>query len=339
MIQIDGSEGEGGGQILRSALALSACTGKPFRISNIRAGRKKTGLLRQHLTAVLAIQKICDAEVIGAEISSQVLEFHPGIVKPGKYSFAVGTAGSSILVLQTILPPLLTAGGISEIEIEGGTHNPASPPFHYMSEVFFPAISLMGSSCKAELLQWGFYPAGGGKFTAKIVSPENKLIPLDLVERGKLKHAEVIAVVSKIPWEIADEECRLIVKSARFQIDKIRPETVKSPGPGNAAMILMEFENSRAMFTAFGEQGVSRNRVAHLAASAANKMYESGAATDEHLADQMLLPMALAGSGSFTTTSISDHTITNISTIKKFLDIRIEYSQTDKKIHRVQVGD
>ena len=186
MITIDGSEGEGGGQILRTALALSLVTGQPFRIERIRARRQKPGLLRQHLTAVEAAKSVGCAEVSGAAINSQVLEFRPGPVTPGNYRFAVGTAGSATLVLQTVLPSLLTASGPSTLTVEGGTHNPFAPPFDFLARSFMPLIHQMGPRVELELRTPGFFPAGGGRFHARIV-PVKRLSRLILAERGAIR--------------------------------------------------------------------------------------------------------------------------------------------------------
>jgi RNA 3'-terminal phosphate cyclase (ATP) len=171
-IRIDGSFGEGGGQILRSSLSLSLVTGKPFRIENIRANREKPGVLRQHLTAVQAAAEVGSAEVEGASLGSKALTFVPGKIRSGEFRFAIGTAGSGTLVLQTILPALITAAGPSRIEIEGGTHNPAAPPFDFLQRSFIPLIERMGPKVKLELQRYGFYPAGGGRFVVEITPCE-----------------------------------------------------------------------------------------------------------------------------------------------------------------------
>src|SRR2546428_9297761 len=160
MITIDGSFGEGGGQILRTALSLSLATGTPFRIENIRAGRKKAGLLRQHLTAVLAAAEIGAAEIEGATLGSTMLTFTPKSVRAGEYRFAVGTAGSGTLVFQTILPALLRASAATRVTIEGGTHNSAAPPFDFLDRTFLPLIRKMGATVSLKLERYGFYPAG-----------------------------------------------------------------------------------------------------------------------------------------------------------------------------------
>src|SRR5580704_3876555 len=201
IIQIDGSIGEGGGQILRTALGLSMVTGQPFRIEKIRAGRDKPGLLRQHLTAVNAAAAICGASVEGAAISSRELSFSPGKVKPGEYTFSIGSAGSTTLVLQTVLPALLTANGPSSLTLEGGTHNPHAPPIDFLEKAFLPLINRMGPAVNVTLERAGFYPAGGGRVAVKI-RPAAKLSPLEIPERGEIKRRAAKAVVAALPGEI-----------------------------------------------------------------------------------------------------------------------------------------
>jgi len=338
MIEIDGAGGEGGGQILRTSLALSMCTGKPFHIGNIRANRKKPGLMRQHLTAVGAARTICGAEVTGVEIDSKELTFVPGQVKPDEYRFSVGTAGSATLVLQTILPPLLCAGAPSTLHLEGGTHNAWAPPSHFLDKAFFPVLVQMGAGIESELTTWGFYPAGGGRMRVSVTPAAGALGRLDLCERGALVRAEVLAAVSRVPWEVADDECRLITRGAAFPIDQCRAENVESPGPGNVVMLWLEFERGTAFFTGFGELGVSRKTVAGQVCDAANRLYGAGVAVDEHLADQLLIPMALAGGGCFTTGNPTPHTKTNIEIIRRFLDVEISCTEKARGVWRIEVS-
>ena len=180
MITIDGSKGEGGGQVLRSSLSLSMVTGQPFRIKNIRAGRAKPGLLRQHLTCVRASEAVCNATVEGAELGSKEIVFRPGAVQPGLHTFAVGTAGSAMLVLQTVLPPLMLATETSTVTVEGGTHNDHAPPFDFLEHAFVPLLRRMGARVDLILDGYGFYPAGGGRVVATI-SPAGALSPLHLM--------------------------------------------------------------------------------------------------------------------------------------------------------------
>src|ERR1051325_4105851 len=205
MITIDGSFGEGGGQILRTSLALALVTGKPFRIERIRAGRKNPGLLRQHLTAVNAAAQIGRAEVAGASIGSRELTFAPQAVTAGSYHFAVGTAGSATLVLETVLPALLIADGPSALVLEGGTHNPYAPPFDFLDKTFLPLVCMMGPRVAARLERHGFYPAGGGKFIVDI-EPAARLGRIELDERGDITGRRARALIANLPRQIAERE-------------------------------------------------------------------------------------------------------------------------------------
>jgi RNA 3'-terminal phosphate cyclase (ATP) len=256
MLMIDGSFGEGGGQILRTALSLSLVTGKPFRIENIRAGRKNPGLLRQHLTAVNAAAEISQAEVTGAAIGSGELTFAPGSVMSGNYAFAVGTAGSTTLVLQTVLPALLIATGRSRLILEGGTHNPFAPPFDFLDRAFLPLVNRMGPRATAELERPGFYPAGGGRMSVTI-EPARDLNRLDLPARGEVLARRAKAVVANLPISIAERELKVIARKMSWPRESMKAESVeRSPGPGNVVTIEIECEHLTEVFTGFGERGV-----------------------------------------------------------------------------------
>ena len=327
MITIDGSQGEGGGQILRTSLALSLVTGQPVRLEQIRAGRKKPGLLRQHLTAVEAAKTVAAAEVIGAALGSRTLEVRPGAVTPGNYRFAVGTAGSATLVLQTILPPLLTASGISTLTLEGGTHNPFAPPFDFLARCFVPLIRRMGPTIELELRRPGFFPAGGGKFHARI-EPVKRLERFDLLERGNIRVRQARAIISKLPAQVADRELAVVREQLAWREDECSVEAIENPvGPGNALLLQMETEHITAVFTSFGERGRSAEEVARAAAEAASSWLRAEVPVDEHLADQLLLPMALAGGGSFRTVKPSLHSTTNATIIQRFLPVEIRFEQ------------
>lgn len=323
MIFIDGSYGEGGGQILRTSLALSLVTGKPFRIERIRAGRKTPGLLRQHLTAVGAAAKVGRAEVTGVQVGSGELTFTPKEVVPGDYAFAIGTAGSTSLVLQTVLPALLLAAAPSVLTLEGGTHNPFAPPFDFLERAFLPLLSRMGAQLKAELECPGFYPAGGGRarFT---ITPAGSLAPLDLRERGEIRARRAKALVVNLPASIAERELAVIGRRLSWNAEWLRPEVIRnSCGPGNVVSIEVESEHVTEVFTGFGERGVTAEAVAEKAVKEARRYLASEVAVGEYLADQLLIPMALAGGGAFTTGPLSRHALTNIEIIHKFLDVRI----------------
>jgi len=334
VIRIDGSFGEGGGQILRTSLGLSLATGKPFRIENIRAGRERPGLLRQHLTAVLAAAEVGGAEVDGATLGSTVVTFKPGKVRAGDYRFAVGTAGSCTLVLQTILPALLTADAPSRITIEGGTHNPAAPPFDFLERTFLPLVQRMGPKIRLHFERYGFYPAGGGRFRAEI-EPATSLAPLHIGERGEILSRRIVAVVANLPGHIALREIETASGILNWNKDcgKI-DQNRNSPGPGNVVMVEIASSAVTEIFSAFGQVGVSAEKVASRAAKDARDYLVSRAAAGEHLTDQLLLPLALAGAGSFTAEKINSHARTNMQVIAEFLPVRFEL-QPEESFTRV----
>lgn len=338
MIEIDGAQGEGGGQVLRTALALSLITGKAFRITNIRAGRKSPGLLRQHLTAVDAATKISGAAVDGAVLGAGALTFVPGRVRGGDYAFAIGTAGSTMLVLQTVLLPLALAGEPSTIELEGGTHNPSSPPFDFIEQSFLPLLATMGAPIVLELERPGFYPAGGGKIRVAI-PPASQLGRLALEERGEIVECRARAVVANLPFNIAEREARTVAETLGWSAETVEARTMtESIGPGNTISIVARAENVTNVFTGFGVRGVAAERIAHDAALAAKRYLNSGAAVEEHLADQLLLPMAVGAGGGFTTTPLSSHATTNIDVIRRFVDVAIDVEEVSRGMRRVRVG-
>jgi RNA 3'-terminal phosphate cyclase (ATP) len=337
MIVIDGAHGEGGGQVLRTSLALSLVTRKPFRIENIRANRKKPGLLRQHLTAVQAATQVGDAAVEGAALGSSALTFVPRALRGGEYAFAIGTAGSTMLVLQTILLPLALADTASTIELEGGTHNPSAPPFDFMEHAFLPLLRRMGVEVELELLRPGFYPAGGGKIRVSI-APAKRLGHLDLTERGEITTRCARAVVANLPYDIAQREVKVAAEELGWPEDCLQAHTLTgSAGPGNLISIIVGSETVTDVFTAFGQRGVRAEQVAHDAAKQTRRYLNSGAATGEHLADQLLLPLALGEGGTFTTTPLSGHSTTNIETIQRFVDREFACGQVSNGVVRVRV--
>ncbi len=337
MITIDGSQGEGGGQVLRSSLTLSLVTGKPFCIENIRARRKRPGLLRQHLTAVRAAAQIGRAEVDGATIGSAKLSFAPGETCPGEYRFAVGTAGSATLVFQTVLPALITAAGPSKLTLEGGTHNPWAPPFDFLQRVFLPIVHRMGPSVQATLKCPGFYPAGGGAFTVD-VQPASPLRRVDLPKRGEILRRSARAIVSRLPRKIAQREVRTIQDRLDWPHDWVSVEEVDSPGPGNCVGVEIESEHVTEVFTGFGKKGVPAERVAAGVVEEAERYLAAGVPVAEHLADQLLIPMALAGGGSFATLAPTQHTRTNIEVLRRFLDVQIDTQETAHDVWQITVG-
>ena len=338
MILIDGSEGEGGGQILRTSLALSLVTGQPFRMERIRARRAKPGLLRQHLTAVEAAKTIGAAEVSGAALGSLTLDFQPGPVTPGNYRFAVGTAGSATLVLQTILPSLLTASGPTTLTLEGGTHNPMAPPFDFLARTFVPLIERMGPRVELDLKRPGFFPAGGGLFQARI-TPATRLVPLRLMDRGSIRKRQAKVWLSKLPSHVAERELAVVRQELNWRDTECTVENVVHPiGPGNALVLEIEAEHATAVFTGFGERGRSAEEVGRQAVSAAQAWLDADVPVDEHLADQLLLPAALAGGGAFRTTKPSLHATTNATVIQRFLTVMIRWEQESALAWRVTIG-
>jgi RNA 3'-terminal phosphate cyclase (ATP) len=338
MIAIDGSFGEGGGQILRTSLSLSLATGRPFRIEKIRAGRERPGLLRQHLTAVLAAREVGRAEVDGAALGSATLTFSPGKVCGGDYRFAVGTAGSGTLVFQTILPALLTAPEPSRITIEGGTHNPAAPPFDFLDRTFLPLINRTGPQVRLQLERYGFYPAGGGRFCAEVI-PARKLQPLHIGERGEIASRRVTAVVANLPGHIAQREIETACGKLNWSKDSGKIEQTRdSAGPGNIVMIEIGSADVTEIVSAFGQVGVSAEKVATIATREAREYLVSRAAAGEHLTDQLLLPLALAGAGSFTAQKINKHARTNMAVISQFLPVRFELRE-EESLTRVRIAE
>jgi RNA 3'-terminal phosphate cyclase (ATP) len=338
MICIDGSQGEGGGQVLRTSLALSLITGKPFRIEKIRANRKTPGLLRQHLTAVSAAAGIGRAAVEGDALGSSALTFVPGSVQGGEYAFAIGTAGSTMLVLQTILLPLLFTKESSTVQIEGGTHNPTSPPFDFIEQAYLPLLRAMGADVTIELVRPGFYPAGGGMVRIQI-APSMRLDPIAVEERGEIVRRQARAVVANLAWTIAQREVEVIGEELAWPQEMLEAHTVSgSAGPGNVVSVLVGSEHVTNIFSAFGERGVRAEAVGHKAAKQAKRFINSGAAVEEHLADQLLLPMAISGGGSFTTTPLSSHSMTNIDVIRAFLRVGIAVEPIRNGVVRVAVA-
>ena len=326
MLVIDGSAGEGGGQILRTSLALSLVTGTPFRIESIRAGRRKPGLLRQHLTAVRAAAEVSGARVQGAEMGSLALAFNPGPVVPGEYHFSVGTAGSATLVLQTILPALMISAKPSKIRLEGGTHNPAAPPFEFIERAFFPILKTMGPTVGAVLERHGFAPAGGGSLTISI-EPVPTLRGFEMHDRGAITSRRATAIVAHLPEPIARRELDVVAGRLSWKEEWLETRVIsESHGPGNILLLEIGSERCREVIAAFGSRGVSAEAVAESAVSEARRYLASEAPIGEHLADQILLPLAIAGEGSYRIGRPSSHLKTNVDVIAKFLarTIRVE---------------
>jgi RNA 3'-terminal phosphate cyclase (ATP) len=337
MILIDGSDGEGGGQVLRTSLSLSLITGQPFRIENIRGKRSRPGVMRQHVTAVEAACAIGGAECEELAVGASALTFIPAGLQPGEHRFAVGTAGSTSLVLQTLLPPLMLAARPSRLVLEGGTHNPSAPPFEFIDRVFLPLMNRMGPRVSARLLRPGFYPAGGGRIEVEIV-PAERLERLDLIERGELRRVLARALVAALPGEIGVRELAVVEKRLGWPDDARRMEQLPERiGPGNILMLEAEFERTTEIVSGFGQLGVSAEAVAEKASKRMAGFLASGAAAGPFLADQLMLPMALAGGGSFTTVRPSLHSRTVAELIARFLPVRFSFEERPDAPYLVSV--
>lgn len=324
MIEIDGSFGEGGGQILRTALSLSCLFHKPFRIFNIRKSRKKPGLMPQHLTGVRAAQLLSRAEVQGDCPSSMELSFSPGEVKGGSFFFDIGTAGSTMLVLQTLIPALIFSGEKTVLTLVGGTHVPFSPSFHYVRDVFLPFLKKTGIEMALSVESYGFYPKGGGRIRAELF-PVKGVMPLRITDRGKMLGVKGISGVANLPLSIAERQ-----RNAAFEkllshgIDYIHQEDIElmdvpSPGQGTFIFLKAVSEDSAAGFTALGERGKRAEAVGDEAATELIQYLNSDAALDSHLADQIVLYLSLSKEQSiFTACRITHHLLTNLWVISLF---------------------
>lgn len=333
MIELDGSLGEGGGQILRSALTLAMVTGQPFRIERIRANRAKPGLMRQHLVAVQAAAQVCGAHVAGAEIGSQSLSFSPGRVKPGAYRFAIGTAGSSTLVLQTLLPALLFADAPSRVEVCGGTHNPLAPPVHFLQRAYCRAMADMGARIDIRLERFGFFPAGGGVVVAQ-VEPCAALRRHQWLTRGERKAAFAESFIAGLPLGVAQRELDCVRTSMGWDDSQLRLRALPADqGPGNAVLLTLEYQHVTHVSTAFGEKAVPAETVAKQALREVRRYLASQAAIGEYLGDQLMIPLALAGGGGFTVDTVSQHATTNAAVIERFLPVRFGFETREGVEH------
>ena len=338
ILSIDGAEGEGGGQVLRSALSLAMLSGQPFRMENIRAGRHKPGLMRQHLTAVRAACALCRGAVNGDAVGSRYLEFFPGEVRPGRYEFAVGTAGSTTLVLQTLLYPLLSASGPSEIVIEGGTHNPLAPPFEFLAGVFAPLIRRMGPGLELSLERHGFAPAGGGRLRA-MITPVTRLRGLHLTERGTIVHREARVYAPGLPGHVAQRELLRVSERLGWPRTTWRQEKLPDErGPANLLLLGVASDTTAELVGSFGRRGLPAEAVADRAVDALRRYLKADVPVGEHLADQLLLPLALAGEGEFLSLAPSRHTLTHAALIQRFLPVRVvmEDRGEDRSLIRMQ---
>jgi RNA 3'-terminal phosphate cyclase (ATP) len=326
MIEIDGSFGEGGGQILRSSLTLSVMTGQDLRIKNIRAKRKTPGLRPQHLKALEAAGEICGATIEGGQIGSQSISFYPDEIRAGKYHFDIGTAGSTSLVVQTVMLPLSKAKSKSTVTVTGGTHVPWSPCFHYLNLNYLPFLWKIGLDVQLRMERAGFYPNGGGQIRASI-NPVDTLHSLHLTDRGRLIEIRGISAVAKLSRNIATRQRRQVIGrlGRRYPLNDIRVVELPAPSPGSMILLLAIFEHSQACYFALGKKGVSADRIADEAINEFELFIATEGVIDQYLADQLLLPIVFAGSASeFDTSRITKHLLTNIEVLKAFLPIEVK---------------
>lgn len=319
MIVIDGRQGEGGGQVLRTSLGLAAALGVPVRVENIRAGRKKPGLLRQHLTSARAAAAVCGGGLVGGELGATTLELHPGQLAAGEHRFAVGSAGSAMLVLQAVLPALLAADGESVLVLEGGTHNPWAPPYDFVEATLAPVLARTGAQVEVELVRAGFYPAGGGEVCVRVTPPDTPT-PLELLERGAEVRRAAAVHLAHLPESIAERERRFLRQELKWWDG--RCETVEhadSRGPGNTVCLLLGFEHVEEVLTGFGEKNVPAKRVVRGVARQAHRYLAGDAPVGEHLTDQLMAPLAALAGGTFRALAPSKHANTNAQVIGAFL--------------------
>lgn len=327
-VELDGSRGEGGGQILRSALALSLVTRRPFVIERIRAGRAKPGLRRQHLACVRAAAMMCGAAVRGDEVGSQRLSFAPGDELVEALEIDIGSAGSTALVVQTLLPPALLAARPFSARILGGTHNPMAPSLSFLSEVFAPLLLRMGAKVAIGCPRLGFAPAGGG--VATLATEPAPLGGLELLEAGEVIERRATAILARLPTHVADRELRCVREALGWAASECRTEEVAGDGAGNALLLYAERAGGgRELVTGLGERGTRAELVAERACAELRGWLDAGVPVGEHLADQLLLPMALGDGGRFRCAEPSLHTTTNVDTIAAFLPARRPVARRD----------
>jgi RNA 3'-terminal phosphate cyclase (ATP) len=325
VVEIDGSQGEGGGQVLRSALALSLLTGQALSIINIRAHRSSPGLRPQHLEAVKAAAEVGKAAVEGASIGSSALVFQPKAIRSGRFHFDIGTAGSTSLVFQTVLLPLSRATAASTVSIAGGTHVPRSPSFEYLEQHWLPYLRRIGFEARMELARAGFFPQGGGRIQATI-RPAAEISPLRLTERGPLQQIRGLSAVANLDRKIAERQRNQVLRRLgdRYPLNDLRIGQFPSPTKGTTLMLLAEFERSQACFFALGELGKPAERVADEAVEALETFLESDGAIDPYLADQLLLPLSIAsGVSQLRPSRVTNHLLTNASVIRAFLPVQL----------------
>ncbi|MEN8682040.1 MAG: RNA 3'-terminal phosphate cyclase [Akkermansiaceae bacterium] len=335
MLTLSGQNG--GGQILRSSLTLSMITGQPFRLTKIRGGRSKPGLARQHLTCVKAAAEISNGSVDGAELGSTEIIFNPGKVTGGNYHFAIGTAGSTTLLAQTVLPALWEAGNASSLTLEGGTHNTMAPPLDFITRTFFPVLEKMGVQIETELRRYGFVPAGGGEVFFRLFGGQT-LQPIELLERGELLEQRIHCICAHLQGPVAGKETSALLRELDWPENTVFIDhTTDADCQGNTLSAELVFEHISERVTSFGERGKTSQRVAQETAKMMQNYLGSEAVVGRHLSDQLLLPMALAGGGKMLTSAPSNHVKTNTEVIEKFLPVKFEIEAQQRGCHFISV--
>lgn len=332
MIELDGSEGEGGGQTVRTALSLSALTGQPFHITDIRAGRPDPGLKPQHLAGVRLMQRLCSARVDGDAAGSRELTFAPGRVSGGSYEYDVGTAGSLTLLMQSALPALVASSVETELRLIGGTDVRWSPPVDHHQLVLFPLLRRMGADLQLTVERRGFHPKGGGSVSLRVKG--GPLKPLRLEKRGGLVRILGTACAQNLPEKVAER----MIASARLELPGLVAEKVitEGPCPGAGLTLVAEYERTLLGWSALGERGVPAEKVGQEAAGCLRKVMDLGGTLDSRTADQLITYMALArGDSCFTVGKISGHLESQMRLLPRFLPVR--FSVTDTVPHRVDV--
>jgi RNA 3'-terminal phosphate cyclase (ATP) len=337
---IDGSHGEGGGQILRTSATLAAISGRAIRIEKIRAGRPKPGMAAQHLTAVRAVAAVCGAELQGDRLGSQTLTLVPGHPpRAADYVFDVGaareggSAGAATLVLQAVLPPLLLADGNSTVHVHGGTHMAWSPPYDYLHDVWLPTLARMGATMAAELRRSGWFPVGQGEIRAEVRGlVASRLLPLQLTDRGDCRQVTGRAIAAELPSHIAQrmaDRASALLNAAGLPT-RISPERLSAACPGAGIFVTALYERVRCGFNAFGRLGKPAEAVAEEAVDALLRHHAAGGTVDVHLSDQLLVPLALAsGPSAFSVNPVSRHLETNAWVIARFGLARIEIARRE----------
>ena len=338
MLTIDGSIGEGGGQILRTALSLAAITGTPVRFERIRARRPKPGLMRQHLACVKAVAELCGGELSGAELNSQELELKPGAIRGGSYRFVIGSAGSTILLAQTLLPVMLFADSPSVVTLEGGTHADHAPVFEFFAQVFLPCLRKLGVTVDTTLDRYGFFPVGGGQITLSTM-PARAWRQFSLTERGDLREARVTALGSGLDRAILTDELQFFQAGlADTPAFSGKISEVPSPGSGNVLFAELRYANLTELFSTCGNFSLSRANVAKRTLGQVMQYLRNGWVVGQYLADQLLLPLALGAGGHYLTGQPTRHAETNAEVIRKFLNVKINFIPQTDRLYEMEVS-